>query len=341
MFSFFRTKRFANLVIDDYVIRLVENSGQQLTKLKVKEIPLPAGLVENGKVIDELQFYEFMTDVVDEWKMKHAYVRFYVPDSLVIMRHVEFPAHLQGEEIIDYFMLEVGESIHFPFDDPLFDLHVVTDGEFSGDGEDYEQDQTTEMRKATLFAAPEEEVRKFTDLFDDLSLKPVVADVRSLGVYRFFHQIGLSKEDKTYLFFELNLTSVNISIFSEHQIGLLRYQQLGIAVENWSYQADADGKLLWQYRSDSEEMKRVIEEQIDELERMMNFYRYSLYKGQKKIDEIIVLGDHPHLAHVVRQIEQHYELPLNLLKAYTSQTKEEAIAQPFVPALGLALKGGE
>src|SRR5690554_6191566 len=179
MFSFMTSKKTVNLVIDDYVIRMVESSGGELSTIKnLKEEPLPAGLIEYGKIVDEIQFYDFMKNIVNEWKIKHRHVRFYVPNALVIMRPVEFPVHIEEEKIKEYFMIEIGESIHLPFQNPIFDIHSLS----------FEQDHTTddefpkeEKRQGTLFAVPEDEIVKYTEIFADVSLKPIAADVKELG----------------------------------------------------------------------------------------------------------------------------------------------------------------
>ena len=54
-----------------------------------------------------------MKNIVQKWGIKHQQVRFYVPSSLVIMRPVEYPAHLKEENIKEYFMMEIGETIVF------------------------------------------------------------------------------------------------------------------------------------------------------------------------------------------------------------------------------------
>src|SRR5699024_7725627 len=125
MFSFMKSKMTVNIVIDDYVIRMDESSGEELSTVKlIKEEPLPSGLIEYGKIVDEIQFYGFMKNIVQKWGIKNQQVRFYVPSSLVIMRAVEYPAHLKKENIKEYFMMEIGETIHLPFQNPIFDIHI-------------------------------------------------------------------------------------------------------------------------------------------------------------------------------------------------------------------------
>src|SRR5690625_3971605 len=121
--SFGRSKRVVSIVIEDYVIRMVENNGQHLNSIKqMKEKPIPIGMIKEGKIIDELHFYSFMKSLVREWKIRHRNVRLYVPSSLVILRELEIPENVKQEEIKPYITMEIGHTIHFPFHNPVFDL---------------------------------------------------------------------------------------------------------------------------------------------------------------------------------------------------------------------------
>src|SRR5690625_3622267 len=90
MFSFGKSKRTANIVIDDYVIRMVENNGKDLASLRiVAEKPIPNNIIDNGRVVDEPEFYEFMKTTVQEWGIRNRSVRFFVPQSIMILREIE------------------------------------------------------------------------------------------------------------------------------------------------------------------------------------------------------------------------------------------------------------
>lgn len=339
MFSFMKSKKIVNIVLDDYVIRMAESSSEELSTIKkIKEEPLPAGLIEYGKIIDEIQFYDFMKNIVSEWGIKNQQVRFYVPSSLVIMRPVEFPAHIKEESIKEYFMMEIGETIHLPFQNPIFDIHILS-AEKDNLTEDSFLDE--ERKQGTLFAVPEDEIIKYTEIFADVSLKPIAADVKELGIYRYFHQMEQVDKEKSYLFFEFNLTSINLSIFHNNELEFLRYQQLNLETQAWSAILEGNNTLNWSYHGNEQQKVGTIEDQINELDRIMNFYRYSLHKGEKEVTEIIILGDYPNLENVFKRVESQYDISTRLLNGYLSETKNENVGTAFIPALGLALKEGK
>lgn len=339
MFSFSKAKKVANIVIDDYVVRIVENSGNDLSTIKlIDEKPIPPGLVVNGKIADDMLFFNFMKETVREWQIKHRLVQFYVPDSLVIMRHVDYPASLEEhEEIVDHLNLEIGQTIHLPFQNPIIDVHTLSEAaaaqEENGNG-------NRNVKKATMFAVPEEEVSKYADVFVDCTLKPVAADVRALGIYRYFHHMDHSNDRDVFLFMEVNLTSVSISIFHQHQLEFLRFQSFDIDAKLWIPKEDEE-ELTWKYKGNEEELMTIIEEQVSELDRIISFYNYSLHKGSKQVSQIVLLGDYPNLYDVLQDLESRYNLNVHLLKAYETKEKIKEIGRQFIPVLGLALKEGE
>lgn len=333
MFSFLSKKQsILNIVIDDHVVRLLENRGSDVTAIKVlAERKLPGGLIENGKMVDEMQFYEVMKQLIQEFGLKMRPVRFYVPNALMIMRQVDVPRNVPEDEMVEHFFMEIGETIHLPFEQPLLDVHVHPEAE---EGEE------AETRKATLFAAPEEEVMKYTNVFEDVSLKPVAIDVQALGVYRYYHYLHTLESSRTYLLFELNLTSTNISIFHQFHLEFLRYHPLDFHVSDWKGKVDEKNMITWEYVGDERAQINIIDDQVNELERLMNFYRYSLYKGEKMVDEIVIYGDHPDVEEVATKVKSMYDVSVTYLDGQLTSSKQDKIGSHFVPALGLALKGG-
>lgn len=324
---FQKRKKIINMVIDDYCIRLLESTGGDLQQFQfLGEFVLSEGVIERGIIQDELAFYHFMKDIVRKLKIRNRYVRFYVPSSLVIMRQVDIPRDLNDDELKDHIMLEIGNTIHLPFPQPIFDLHRIP------------KEHSEEQGRAILFAVPAFEVKKYTEVFLDVSLKPIAADVRSLGAYRYFqHLSNVERDDRVYLFIEWNITSTTISIFQNHAIEFLRYNDLEIERSNWISQEE-EGLLHWGYEGEPMEKSAVVTDQIREFDRIINFYQFSLHQGEKSVDEIVVYGDYPYIDEVIEEIEANYPFPVRLLQGMDE--KGEKVGSQFVSVLGLALKGG-
>lgn len=327
MLHLFSRGKPINLAIDDYAIRMVE-VGSDLKIRSLREKVIPSGLVEHGRILAEVELYHFMKETVQEWKIQRRQVRLLAPDSMVILRNVAFPSHLEAEEINGHFYMELGRSLYLPFDDPILDVYPLP-----------KKDSDSETRHGLLFAAPDDNIRQMVDLLEDAGLNPIAVDVRPLGIYRYFYnqKASIKKED-TYLFFEVNLKSVHISIFSGHLPEFLRFTELDILEKDWQAKVDDDGFIEWIYAGDETRLQGLLMDQMVELERIMNFYQFSIKKGEKAVSQIIVLGDFPKLSFVKKLIEDALPVPVQLFDS-NSNFDDRPVPRSFIPALGLALKG--
>ncbi|HLS67104.1 MAG TPA: pilus assembly protein PilM [Pseudogracilibacillus sp.] len=322
MFSFGKSKRIVNIVINDYVIRAIESNNGLSSIHAVYEKPLPINTIENGKIVDEIGFFEFIQEIVAEWGIKNRNVRFYAPEPLVIMRDIDIPENVAEDEVKQYITMEIGNTIHFPFTNPVFDLYDVEN----------------KRGKITVLAAPEEEIIKYTEVFVDAKLQPIAVDIQPLGIYRYFlHTKGLPKRDEAYMFLELSLTSLSMSIFHQHKLEFLRYQPLSISANDW--QPQESEQLTWTYTGDESRLETDINDQLNEIERVMNFYRFSLHQGARTITNIVLLGDYPKLQQLQSYIDERYDVKTTMLHIIENDIQH--INTSFIPALGLALKGGK
>ena len=71
---------------------------------------------------------------------------------------------------------------------------------------------------------------------------------------------------------------------------------------------------------------------LDVLERLLEFYRYSVMNGQGGVTDIVLAGDFPYLQKVKEKLSQRVFLPIHLLQP------SEEISSKFLPLYGLATK---
>lgn len=317
----FTKKKILSVELNDYVIRALSSNGQSIDTAKVYEFPLEQGIVEEGIILDEMRFFEILKEQVTEWGVKHQHVRFFVPDSSVMMKSFTVPADIESSKLKAYVEMELGRSIHLPFSNPLVDV----------------VDYDSKDEEATLFAAPSEEVNKIIELLEDAKLDPQVADIRALSNERFLHKCHALKEGKTYLIADWSIDALSISIISNGQVEFLRYQSIDINFQNWDKKITDEGVEFF-YNGEFEDYVANLIEQIVEIERMINFFRFSMHKGDKIIDEIIVMGDSPLLKEVTSQLRENFQIPVVIIDDAFVQKSFPAYKAKHVRLLGLALK---
>src|SRR4051812_6520016 len=241
-FSLFTPKnRIIYLVLNDHSIRLFElKQANPPSAQRWNERFLPPGIISDGKITDIDSLANILEECIDVWKIQRRQVRFLVPDQLVIIRKVSIPAEIQDDEIQGYLYLELGSSIHLPFEEPVFDFYSI------------ESDGKT--RDLLLFVAPEQQVMEYANLLSKLKLTPLAADISPLALYRLYHQLDDTSANEVLFSVQFDLTSVNLSIFEQYVPLVMRQFALPFNVDIWDVRADLAGQLQFKYTGDAEEL---------------------------------------------------------------------------------------
>lgn len=317
-----KKKAHISIEIKDYVLRAIVAKGPDATLWKGYELPLVHGLVENTVITDELAFYDLIKEHVLQWAGKRQNVRMFVPDTSVLLKNFEYPSDVEPHQLKGYVEMELGQSIHLPFQEPLIDVY----------------DPTPDDGQAILFAAPSEEIYKMRGLFLDASLEPEAADIRGLCNIRFLEHLQLLEEDRTYLIAEWSINELSISIFSQGHVEFLRYQTIDTNLADWLPQEGEENCYTFTHAQGEEDYQLVVIDQVLEIDRIMNFFKFSLHKGEKSVDEIIILGDNPLLETIADFLRNNLSTPLTVLNDAIIQKQFPNFTEPFATLLGLALK---
>ena len=317
-----KKNRFVALELNEYVIRAIVMNNQDVHQAVVYEQPLSAGIIEGDSIRDEMALFDEFKNLVDTWGIKRHDVRFFVPDSSVMMKTFEHPADVAGNKLKAYVEMELGQTIHLPFTNPLIDVYDAK----PNDGE------------ATLFAAPSEEVNKIAGLLDDVSLTPAIADVRALSTIRLLEKMDLFTPQKSYLITDWSITGLSISIYTPGKLEFLRYQAIETSIKSWESRVVDEHEVSFTYDGEIEEYRMLLIDQIAEIDRILNFYRFSLYKGEKAVDEIIILGDSPEIDYIVNEMRSNYDTPIQFIDDNKIQSAYPNFKAKYIPLIGLVLK---
>lgn len=326
-FSFFSGRsKVVNLVLNDHSIRYVE------LKQKNPVIPhhygqrlLPPGIIADGKIQDFDTLVNILDECIAEWKIAKREIRFTVPDSLVIIRKVSIPADVKADEIHGYLYLELGSTIHLPFEDPVFD--TISLG------------VENQKQEILVFAAPEKYVTEYADLFKIVRLKPVAADISPLAIYRLYHQSDMAVKNEVLLSVQFDLDVVSMCVFEE-QIPVFMRHIPGDLKESWKVKRSRDNQTTQElvYEGDIAELTFQLEEIYRDIAKLMDFYRYSLTQGENEVSRILVNGDHPLLDRVLSDMKERFGIPVDTLKIKLQNTEAVELPRTFNLALGLGLK---
>lgn len=321
-------KRTISLIIKDHVIRMAETKNvSEIQVQKCEERFLPAGIIKEGKILDDETLITILEECVTDWKLKNRTVSFLVPDQYIVLRKQSIPVDVKEDEIRGYLYMELGSSIHLPFEDPVFDYHLL-------------QTPETSQKEILLFAAPEEIVKDYTNVLEKAKLKPIAADVSALALYRLYDKLDLNKNDENLLMIQFDLTAVSVSVFENDQPIFIRHLLMDIEQANWEYQkAEHRGKKVPVYSGNFTDISQSFKDILAEIEKVMNFYRYSLNQGKQQVTKILLDGDHPMLEDMIVEIKDRLDAPvLRLMNHHLQTTEETADLSSFHLNIGLGLK---
>ena len=267
---------------------MVKGYGEQM---------IPKGVIEKGKIVDEEAFDKVMEKCVRKWRLKNKQVKFFVPDAFLFFRKLNIPADVVDDEVRGYLNFEIGTSIHLPFEEVYFDFHFLPT-------------ESEEGRDILFFATPEPLMIEYRKKLEQFKLKPIAAEVSPLCAYHLFSNLDLANEEEHYLMIEWDLTSINMSIFHNHLPVFMRHIPNILSEKDW--EEDIVDGIPTLVPINKEKINMEITDQLSEIERVMNFYRYSLQQGASQITKIILVGDHPLLHSIKEQLTQ-YDLPIQTL----------------------------
>ncbi len=280
-----------NLVFNDQYIRYVElKQSTPPVPLKWGEKKLSPGIISDGKIVD----FETLSMVIDEcihdWKLNKREVRFIVPDSIVIIRKLSIPLDIAEDEINSYIYLELGATIHLPFEQAVFDTVVMS--------------IANEKQEIILFAAPEKNVLEYSELLSEAKLKPIAADISPLANYRLFSTTSNEQDNVNSIIIQFDTHLVSMTIFEGAFPLFLRH--LSIELNDWlepeaiGVQQGGIGQV--------DELNYQFEDVYKEISKLMDFYTFSFTQGKKKIDQLIVNGDHPSFERILTEMGERFNI---------------------------------
>ncbi|MGG3692864.1 type IV pilus biogenesis protein PilM [Heyndrickxia ginsengihumi] len=324
--SFFPTsKKIGNIIMKDHVIRYLELKQTEPPIIqKCGERYLPEGIIRDGRIIDIETLSMIVEECMGDWGLKgKRLVRFTIPDNFVVVRKISIPTEVESDEIEGYIYLEIGSSIHLPFEDPVFDYVELPS-------------ETTE-KEILLFAAPKDIVLDYVEFFKEMKLNPVAADISPLCLYRSFFYLNHVNPQDHHLLLQFDLTMINAAIIYQHRPVFIREVEMDIPFSKWEEEINSQGEKNFKWPT--EEPPISFDFILKELERVMSYYRFSMNQGKAGVTKILLNGDHPLLEEIEKTLTEQLDLPVITIQSQqNSRLAYPTFHARFAPVLGLALK---
>jgi type IV pilus assembly protein PilM len=297
-------------------IRYLVLDAQSRTVLEKNEILFDTEILHEGRIINPSLLENRLNALVAEKKWKNAHAAMLLPDDFVIVREEKIPAQLAPSEIKAYIALHMGQLIRSPFKETRFHFEVL---------EVDDKDQTI-----LLMLYPQEVIFQYESILQKVSLNPILADISSLCLYRIILQQNDLQQspDEHVMVLQWSPVDHAIMVFHQNLPKFSRHSRLARLVDSWDVTEEGE----WIWKDDQDSFEDAITDMLDVLERLLEFYRYSVINGQGGVTDIFLTGDFPYLEKVREQLSQRFFLPIHILKV------SENISSKFLPLYGLASK---
>ncbi|SEQ11130.1 type IV pilus assembly protein PilM [Virgibacillus subterraneus] len=290
-----------NIVITNRVLRYTYHKSTSIDGLvEHGEVELPKGTIQDGKINNKPVLLGIINQLVREHNWKRKKLNFAVPDDTVVIRQLQIPASLTKQEAMGYVETQIGNSFYLPFANPAIAIEFL--------------DVDEANRNILLFAYPKEKLTSFEVIFEEAGLKPTVADLTSLSVYRYYYLSNYKERKDHVLHVHWNHDALVLTVFQNDQAIFTRYLKKD-AVE------EVNEELAVQ----------IINEYIIEVNRIIDFYHYSITKGEAQVGQILLSGDFPFLSKAYTSLSAAVTIPIHSFKG-------EELPVKYIDVLGLALK---
>lgn len=342
---FFPSKKKIGLTIEENGIRIVETS-QSAGMIQIHRmgmIPLERGLIDGGKVIDQEALELQLSLRTKELALGRKKVALAVPSSFVVIRKIALPS-LSAKEVRSYIEIELESSIHLPFSRPYFDYFKLPKSGVPAiqPGSNPEESAEGFDDQYLVIAAPGDLIDQYVSVLKRLNLTVTSVDIEPLALYRILADSG-RKLSKDLIIVQLGLHSINVGIFQGDIPEFLR--NIPLDLENFKINEEENiltSSELLQFLEQRNAFTTFAEDLARELERVINFYQFSLKNGGARLDEMYLTGDFPDIDKMVGFLRERLPqlriapLPLEHIQ-YESANETEL--QAFTVALGLSLRG--
>lgn len=260
------------------------------------EIILDAPIFYEGKFMNPNLLSSVLSNLINHKKWKRKKLSFIVPDRFVVMRHESIPSQLGFDEIKTYIKLHLEGSIRLPLKDPYLDFHLLKEGE--------------EKNEILIFAYPIDHLKPIYQLFDQSALEPQVADVSYLSIYRAYLEADLASADEHLLMIQWNHYDLSLTVFHQQIPKFTRHIQIPAASDGWQ-KNDDERELVWELSMTT--LPELIDEQLLSIERVMDFYQYSITHGEGQINQILLTGDFPDQALLEEKLQERFVIPIKTI----------------------------
>jgi type IV pilus assembly protein PilM len=373
----FSNKTYSGIDIKEKMINLVsvkfEKKGPQITKLEsisVDEAPLEGGRVTNSEELANL-----LKGFRKKQKKFGKQIHLSIPTQHVILRQIDTLPDLPEKELERLLAFEIGESIHLPFDSPIYDYvkvgtieatQVNEEDSFDLMAEQIDgKDELVSRSKVILIATSHDVSSYMFRSIKESGFKPLSAEIRATALQRLISILHPEWLEETEALLDISRDSADLHFFHQGTLAftrniaiskssytmksrdLLSFDEVAATMEQGGQEQlhnEEEGKETDRATRDWDE-EGYLEDVFNEIQRAQNFFFYTLKQGDMSFKQLIVTGEFTDS--LVENIAKRTRYPVVTLDFTPLASKElknksflhQSLLHQCSVAIGLALRG--
>jgi type IV pilus assembly protein PilM len=293
-----KSKLVLSIDLGSNSIKAVEGKYQKniLNIHKLIEVDTPEGAIIDGRIIDSDAILGVLQNLIVENNIKAKDVIFTTNSSSIINRDILIPP-VAMDEMNTVVRYEIQQYLPINLDDYVIQFIFL----------DEVADDTGMKLKINVTAFPERIALSYYDVINSLDLNPYVLDVNYNSINKLANLGEFTLNDgqpvgNTVAFVDMGATSINVSILKDGKLDFTRMikaggdnidyalsESMNMSIKSTEFLKIKEVDLL---STDEENIqtvtiKRVIDEILEELERIIQFYKN---KTKSNIDELYIYG---------------------------------------------------
>ena len=292
-----KSKSVLSIDLGSNSIKLVEGkfNKNKLSLNKLIQIPTPEDSISDGRILNLQAIIDILDFSIKENNIKAKDVIFTTNSSSIINRDITIPI-VEDDEMETVIRYEIQQYLPINLDDYIIQFVVL----------DEIVDDVGAKLKVNVTSFPEKMAFSYYSVINSLDLNPYALDVTYNSVNKIANYSQYTSKDGqviggTVAFVDMGATSINVAIFKNGKLDFTRMiksggdnidyalsQSLNMSIKSTESIKIKEVDLLSNKEDSSNKtIKKSVDEILEELERILQFY---MNKSNTTIDKIYIYG---------------------------------------------------
>ncbi|HZG88494.1 type IV pilus biogenesis protein PilM [Paenibacillus sp.] len=317
--------------------------------------PLLEGAVDEGRILQPQAVIQALQTLRQRTGSRTKKVHLLLPSTVTMVRFLTLP-DVPAKDLKKMIDFELRFNIPLPFDKPYYDFAKLPAArtiasspetapaiepnawnlgmqEAAAASEPEDGGKPAKQCEVMIVAAPLETIEEYASVVRSAGLRPASIEIKALSLFRVAERLTPLDANATIVMIDITSTYADIGIYREGALRITRNKPIRFP-DMPNKAEDADDWTRFEFQSACQDL-------ASEVERFINFYRYSLNNRDHEVQQLLLSGEPARLGDIAAFFAERFPFETRELR-FDGGLRIPAGAPNvlrFVGPLGLALRG--